>query len=194
MADYQAYKGDGVYGLGTFLSGLAQAYSQVDRTVDFSESHLSPEQRAQVAEWVAESLTRFKSIDFTKSAAKSDSQSVYADIFRDYREKDLPEIYSRQCRSGVYNDTSSQLLANDAFSRTVDKAGRVTIDTIKAYADIEVSRSNPVNQGFNTLLQDRRNTHETSKEETSPQLGDFLQDAAIMAAVMSLLELFVNRT
>ena len=33
----------------------------------------------------------------------------------------------------------------------------------------------------------------TSKEETSPQLGDFLKDAAIMAAVMSLLDLFVNR-
>jgi preprotein translocase subunit SecF len=76
----------------------------------------------------------------------------------------------------------------------VDKAGRVTIDTIKAYADIEVSRSNPVNQGFNTSLQDRRNTHETSKEEVSPQLGEFLKDAAIMAAVMSLLDLFVNRT
>ena len=84
-------------------------------------------------------------------------------------------------------------MANDAYARTVDKAGRVTLDNIKSYADIEVNRSNPVNQGFNVLLQNHRSTIEKSKEETSPQLGDFLKDAAIMAAVMSLLDLFVNR-
>lgn len=193
MAEYQAYKGDGVYGLGTFLSGLAQAYKQVDRQVDFSEDHLNPDQRVQVAEWVAESLSRFKSIDFTKASAKADARSTYDDIFREHREANLPTIYNRQCRSNVYGDTTSQLLANDAYARTVDKAGRVTLDNIKAYADIEVNRSNPVNQGFNVLLQDHRSTREKSKEETSPQLGDFLTDAAIMAAVMSLLELFVNR-
>lgn len=191
--NFDAYKGDGMQGMGEFLNGVANAYLQIDTVTKFVEDHLSAAQRAEVDAWVKAALDRFTSEEFAKSQAIADARYFYDDIFREHREKNLPQIWNNQCRSGLYLDTTSQLLANDAYSRTVDKAGAATIETVIKYADVEISRSNPVNQGFATRLQDHKATEENRKEERSPQLGEFLTDAAIMLAVQSLLSVFSNR-
>lgn len=191
--NFDAYKGDGMKGMGDFLNGIANAYLQIDTVTKFVEDHLNAAQRAEVDAWVKAALDRFTSKEFAKSQAIADARYLYDDIFREHREKNLPNIWNNQCRSGLYLDTASQLLANDAYSRTVDKAGTATLETIIKYADVEISRSNPVNQGFATRLQDHKATEENRKEERSPQLGEFLTDAAIMLAVQSLLSSFSNR-
>lgn len=191
--NFDAYKGDGMSGMGDFLSGIANAYLQIDTVTKFVEDHLNDAQRAEVDAWVKAALDRFTSKEFAKSQAIIDARYLYDDIFREHREKNLPNIWNNQCRSGLYLDTASQLLANDAYSRTVDKAGTATLETIIKYADVEISRSNPVNQGFATRLQDHKATEENRKEERSPQLSEFLTDAAIMLAVQSLLGVFSNR-
>lgn len=189
-----AYKGDGFKGLGDFFAGLAQAYHEIDRTTDFTESHLTPAQKAQVQQWIDAGLARFTSDEFKKSIAWDDADQAMDEIFARYQEDDLPQIYSPMCRAGLYNNTTIQLLANEAYARTVRKAAELRIDTGIRYAEVETGRSQPVNQAVSSALQDNTARHETFNEEYKPLLGDFLTDAAIILALMSLLDLFSKRT
>lgn len=76
---------------------------------------------------------------YSKESAISDTRDAISQIFTDYREQDLPQILSLQGKTGTYSNTATQQLANDAFARTVGKAGALTLDTIAKYAGIQQS-------------------------------------------------------
>ena len=186
---HDAYKGDGMKGVGDFFAGVAQAYKELSSHTAFAESHLTPQQKAQVQSWVDTASARFQSTEFSKSTAFSDADSLMADLFEAHRETDLPKIYNRECQAGLYNSTSAQLMANDAYARKVSEAARLKIDTAKAYAEVETGRAQPLAAAIAAATADNTNRTEDYHEETTPKTEAFATDFAVFVAAMQLVEI-----
>lgn len=73
---------------------------------------------------------------YTRENAITDASGVVNDIFRQYREQALPEIYSAQGSTGAYNSSAAQLLANDAYGSAVSQSAQVVTDNIARYAEL----------------------------------------------------------
>lgn len=187
-----AYKGDGMKGLGDFLTGIATAYREIDKKVNLAESHLTDIQKAQVQSWVDSALARFQSVEFSKSSAVADTVTLTDAMFNKFREESLPQIYVRDCMSGVYNSTTSQLLANDAYARKVREAAEMQVKTIVDYAGVETGRSAPLAQSIQSALNDATTRTEVSHEELTPKTEAFSSDMAVYIAAMSLLD-YISR-
>ena len=188
-----AYKGDGMQGLGNFLKGIAEAYRTVDQQTKELISHLSPEEKAQLQSMTAKALSRYLSDEFSKDNASADITASYAGIFREYREAELPVIYGKLCSTGMYNSSAAQMLANDAYARAVDKAGQAKHGAIKDYAQLETARAEPALSAFNVALQDDTDRSVSYKEETEPNMEEFSKDAAVMFTIMGVLSIFSKR-
>ena len=188
-----AYKGDGFAGIGAFLQGIGQSYQDIERLTKLISDHLTPQQKAQVQQVIDSATTRYISEDFAKSMAVQDAERRFDEIFREYREEALPEIYSAECRTGIYDSTTAQLLANDAYSRTVKKAAEVVQATIKDYARIEVERAQAAAQLFTLALQDHTDSTENMNESKTPKMSAFSKDAATLFALMGVLSIFSKR-
>lgn len=89
---------------------------------------------------------------YSKQAAIQDSKGLVADIFKQYRETDLPNILQAQSNAGAYSNTGSQLLANDAFARTTSAASSAVLQAIQSYAGIQAERRNVSSQALSTVL------------------------------------------
>lgn len=89
---------------------------------------------------------------YSKEAAIRDSKGLVADIFRQYRETDLPQILQSQSQAGVYSNTGTQMLANDAFARTTSAASSAVLQAIQNYAGIQTERRNVSQQALSTVL------------------------------------------
>lgn len=74
---------------------------------------------------------------YGKQAAIADTQGVVRSIFNDFQNTALPAIYQSEIGSGGYNATTGQLLANDAFASTTNKAAATILDTIMKYRQTE---------------------------------------------------------
>ena len=188
-----AYKGDGMQGLGNFLKGIADAYRTVDQQTKELISHLSPEEKAQLQSFTQKAMSRYLSDEFSKDAASADITASYDGIFREYRESELPVIYGKLCSTGMYNSTAAQMLANDAYARAVDKAGQAKHGAIKDYAQLETARAEPALSAFNVALQDDTDRSVSYKEETEPNMEEFSKDAAVMFTIMGVLSIFSKR-
>ena len=68
-------------------------------------------------------------------AAFADAEASVAATFRKYRDEVLPEFYSHFATSGVYNSTSLQLLAENAFAKTVAESVKYRVDLVNAYTN-----------------------------------------------------------
>ena len=188
-----AYKGDGMQGLGNFLKGIADAYRTVDQQTKELISHLSPEEKAQLQSFTQKAMSRYLSDEFSKDAASADITASYDGIFREYRESELPVIYGKLCSTGMYNSTAAQMLANDAYARAVDKAGQAKHGAIKDYAQLETARAEPALSAFNVALQDDTDRSVSFHEETEPNMEEFSEDAAVMFTIMGVLSIFSKR-
>lgn len=188
-----AYKGDGMQGLGNFLKGVAEAYRSLDQQTHEIISHLTPEQKAQLTSLTQKAMSRYLSDEFSKDSASADITSSYDGIFREYRETELPVIYGRLCANGMYSSSAAQMLANDAYSRAVDKAGQARHTAIKDYAQVEIARSEPAISAFNIALNDLTDRTVSLKEETEPNMEEFSKDAAVMFTIMGVLSLYNKR-
>ena len=188
-----AYKGDGALGLGAFLEGIAKAYRELDQKTTEHVSHLSPEQKMQLQQLIGNALRRYLSDEFSKDSAAGDITSSYDGIFREFRETELPTIYNKMCQTGTYNSTSAQLMANDAYSRAVDKAGQAKHRAIVEYAQVETARAEPALSAFNVAINDVTDRTLEFHEETQPNMEEFSKDAAIMFTIMGVLSVFNKR-
>lgn len=81
-----------------------------------------------------------QSQEYSKGAATADANGIVAQIFQSFRNEMLPEIVSTQGKIGGYNNTSTQLLANDAFASTNVKAASAVLENIAKYAEIETGK------------------------------------------------------
>lgn len=81
---------------------------------------------------------------FTRENAIADSKGFINQIFKDYEKSSLPSIYKNARATGIYNDTSTQLLANDAYSSAVAKGQAQLVSNITQYAGARQDQLAPV--------------------------------------------------
>jgi hypothetical protein len=82
--------------------------------------------------------------DYSKGAAVADSQGFIDKIFRDYEQKTLPKLYSNPRASGIYNDSTTQLLADNAYGAAVAEGQANLVQNILSYSQARESQLKPV--------------------------------------------------
>jgi hypothetical protein len=224
-----AYMGDGPMGLGEFLRGLAATHLhqsdvrtdnlQRDVNRDFAEdfvrtfTHLTGAERACLVNFIAEACDDYTNHVYEKENAKEDVREAIDTIFDRYVDNDLPRILSRECKMGIYNDTATQLLLNDAYSSTVIKAGELQLGTIHKYVGHITQLGSLLANGLQVAINDtsrevldRDINEDTVTKDTGTQSNDmnrdinmtkFVQDFIVLIAaqaVMTMLESWLLRS
>lgn len=119
---------------------------------------------------------------YSRENAIADSQGFIQQIFNDFEKSSLPKIYSNPRASGVYNDTSTQLIANDAFSSAVAKGQSQLVQNILAYAQARNQQLNPVMQLMNGMVSNN-NAMMSAEASRANQLVNALQGHGTASAV-----------
>lgn len=114
--------------------------------------------------------------DFSKEAAGVDSDALVAQIMQAFKEQALPQIYQAQTNSGGYNSTTGQLLANDAFARSVAQGQAAKVKTATDYANV---RANAANAATNAAGQSARLNQTTTQQTAANPLTKALQIAQV---------------
>lgn len=73
---------------------------------------------------------------FTKEDAIADSQALVKNIFTQFQQEQLPQIFAAQGATGGYSSTAAFQLGNEAFGRATANAAGTVADMIKDYATI----------------------------------------------------------
>jgi len=76
------------------------------------------------------------STGFSKADAVSDVAGTVRNIFDTFRNEALPKIFDAGGSAGVFNSTSLQRMADQAYGKAVGEAAAVTMDAVKSYAGI----------------------------------------------------------
>lgn len=188
-----AYKGDGPMGIGTFLTGIATAYLEEERKRDETVNRLRDADKAKLDKALSHALEHFLQSQYHKDDAIADARSARDRAFQEYADEYLPQLHGRTCSHGLWNSTASQLLANDAYARTVVKAAELELQTIKDYAGIHAREGELVNVFFGSLINAYQNTTGSDTMSREPNLEVFAEDAAIFATFLGVLSLFSKR-
>lgn len=85
--------------------------------------------------------------------AQRDSKSVVDNIFTQYQEEALPEIFTASESAGVYGSSGAQTLANDAYARTVSNASELTMGLANTYSNQLLQEQNQVDNLITSLFQ-----------------------------------------
>ena len=80
-----------------------------------------------------------KDIEYSKDTAIADAQGTVNNVFEQFKDEALVQVYQPQCIANGYNSTTMQLLANNAYAKTVSEGAKVVLDNIQRYAGIRVS-------------------------------------------------------
>jgi hypothetical protein len=76
---------------------------------------------------------------YNKNQAITDTNAVVDNIFERFKIDKLPQIYQVQNVVNCYNNTTAQLMANDAYARTVSESAEVQFQAILKYAQVRAS-------------------------------------------------------
>jgi hypothetical protein len=101
---------------------------------------------------------------FSKGAAQQDAMGMVQQIFDQYQKTALPTIFNAQTGAGAYNSTGGQLLTNDAYAQTVNKAAGTVNRNVLDYAQAYQQSMAPlmqllsVDKGSRTAGSDTRGT------------------------------------
>lgn len=100
------------------------------------------------------------------SQASQDVGGVVDQIFNNYREQALPQIFQSAQGAGVYGNSTTQLLTNDAYSRAVGQASEATMATANTYATQRINRQAQLEQLITNLFGiDLEQTGSTSTDQ-----------------------------
>lgn len=80
-----------------------------------------------------------KDIEYSKDTAIADAAGTVNNLFETFKDESLAQIYQPQCIANGYNSTTMQLLANNAYAKTVSEGAKITLDNIQRYAGIRVN-------------------------------------------------------
>jgi hypothetical protein len=148
--DDEWYQGDNAQNLMLTLLNMANAANQpgpVD-TSGASGSLVSALQGSMPAGMDFSAYNPLLSVigdtSFSRENAIADSQGFINQIFREYENSSLPTIYKNPRATGIFNDTSTQLLANDAYSSAVAKGQSQLVNNITQYAAARQDQLGPV--------------------------------------------------
>ena len=188
-----AYKGDGPMGIGSFLTGIATAYLKEHTQRSEVVDRLRPTDKAKLDAAIGHALDHFLNTQYHKDAAIADARAARDNAFHEYADEFLPTLYARTCSAGIWNSTAAQLLANDAYARTVVKAEELELTNIKQYAEIHLREGDAVNAMFGNLIQSYQTDNWSQDMERRPDVEEFAKDAAIFTVFMATLSLFSKR-
>lgn len=118
------------------FSGLVPIFSG-GGTRTSSASNLDPTVQASLAK-------KATGDEFSKDAAIDFSDDAVQQILKKLLETNVPTLASSQRQSGVFDDTTTQLLLNDLNTRAAAQGALVRQKTVKDFSDIQ-------NQAANTL-------------------------------------------
>ena len=79
-----------------------------------------------------------KDIEYSKDTAIADAQGTVNNVFEQFKDETLVQVYYPQCIANGYNSTTMQLLADNAYAKTVSEGAKVVLDNIQRYAGIRV--------------------------------------------------------
>lgn len=99
---------------------------------------------------------------YSKEAALQDSEGVVKQLFAEYSKTLLPQIISKASQSGAYNSSAAQLLADNAFAETVNRAAEVKLNTVAQYAQASAQKQQTQAQTLGTILQGLLQARETT--------------------------------
>lgn len=188
-----SYKGDGPLGIGSFLEGVARAYRiETERTGE-TVVRLRDADKIKLDSALDHALNHFVTSQFEKSNAIADARAARDNAFHTYADEYLPTLYGKMCSMGIYNSTASQLLANDAYARTVVKASELELTNIKDYAGIHLREGDLVQSIFGRLIEAYTQSNRDRRFETKPDIGQFGEDAAAYMVFLGVIQLFSKR-
>lgn len=189
-----SYKGDGPLGIGSFLEGVARAYRiETERTGE-TVVRLRDADKIKLDSALDHALNHFVTSQFEKSNAIADARAARDNAFHTYADEYLPTLYGKMCSMGIYNSTASQLLANDAYARTVVKASELELTNIKDYAGIHLREGDLVQSIFGRLIEAYTQSNRDRRFETKPDIGQFGEDAAAYMVFLGVIQLFSKRS
>jgi hypothetical protein len=162
------YKGDGLAGWGKLMEGFSNSHGQrtgweknKDHTDDLTIvdsvrniSHLNPAAKECLAKYLTKACNDYQNPYWTKDQAEADVKEVHDAIFYKYKHETLPELLNKQCMYGLYNDTSTQIIADRAYVESVFAATTITMDTIHKYFEHFRDIASIVIEGLNTAIAD----------------------------------------
>lgn len=119
---------------------------------------------------------------YSKASAQNDAQGAMQNAIRLLLQQGTPEIASAQHASGIYNDTTTQLLSNDLTSRVAGETANIQLANVKNYADIQ-------NTAANTLKGATQTGTVTETSKTGPAI-DPLLSLGVLAGGTLLSHLF----
>lgn len=117
---------------GTLLGGIGNKGNKAAGNIAANAGKVGDRLVAGMDSFMADILSQTAG-QYGKANAISDVQGAIAGIFDQYQKTALPEIYQGEMNSGGYNGTTGQLLANDAFAQTNNRAAALMLDTIQKY-------------------------------------------------------------
>jgi hypothetical protein len=84
--------------------------------------------------------------------AAADTAGAVGNIFRQYRETALPEIFNTQTQTGTFSGSTAQLMANDAFARTANQAAELQLGVASSYINQSLQARDQLISQFGQLL------------------------------------------
>ena len=188
-----SYKGDGPLGIGAFLEGVAKAYRKERERTGETIIRLRDADKIKLDSALDHALNHFVTSQFEKSNAIADARAARDNAFHTYADEYLPTLYGKMCHMGIYNSSASQLLANDAYARTVVKASELELTNIKDYAGIHLREGDLVQSIFGRLIEAYTQSNRDRRFETRPDIGEFSEDAAAYMVFLGVMQLFSKR-
>lgn len=183
-----AYRGQGMQGLGKFLTGLGDAYMKQNTNEDRNIKRLTPTQTQALVQALDRARDEYLNSKYRKEDAIEDVRTGIDSIFWQYEKDFLPQVYSDRCQTGILRSTHEQLRINDAYANTVKQAGELQVRAIEAYAGIHLRHAEPVNAFFSVLVNSQQYEDFSQSIERKPDVSEFAEDAAIFSTVMLLLD------
>lgn len=104
---------------------------------------------------------------FTRDAALTDVAGMVQNLFTKYREQAVPQIMSQQQQTGGFGQSTTQMLANDAFSRTVAEGTGLQLGAVQAYEGMQNARRQTSLGGLGTNLEALLKAFETTDIDTT---------------------------
>ena len=144
---------------GTTSSGSSTEKSNIRRLSEADEAFVSNLMKNFSSGGTADLGTARKN-------ALADVKGSVNQLFAEFSNTVLPQIMTQQNKTGGYNSSTSQLLTNDAFARTVAQGASLTMNAVSQYENAALAKSAQALQGFGTSLDALLQASQTGNVQT----------------------------
>ena len=183
-----AYTGGGTFGMGSFLSGVAQAYETIKQETGITDKRLTDAQRIKLDSMLDTALCEYRSCNFTKSQAWVDAESYLSGTFNKAKSEALT-IFKHEWTSGMYRCSASQDTVNDIYGKYAFEAAKLRHQIVTDYQKARIEQGQLIVGAFARYIESQLQRNENLSKETKPDIKQFMEDSAKLQVIMALLDL-----